>query len=169
MTGRRRSGVVARTGSGSRSFWWSRTVLTPPAIVALFVKNQINDTDRYVQTVKPLASNAAIQAYVAEDVSQQLFDRVDIKKLRQGRAARRADVLAGPLTSALQGFVRQAVERCSRPSSSRRSGSRRTASRTASWSMCSPVPTRRDHRERRTVTVTVDLSSVTKLVQERLE
>ena len=86
-------------------------MLTPFTIIAVFVKQQINDTGRYVQTVKPLASNPAIQAYVADEVSQQLFERVDIKKYVKDALPRRADVLAGPLTSALQGFVRQAAER----------------------------------------------------------
>jgi hypothetical protein len=86
-------------------------LLTPLSIIALFVKNEIGDTGRYVQTIKPLSSNPAIQAYVANDVSDELFARVDIKKYVKEALPRRADVLAGPLTSALQTFVQAAVLR----------------------------------------------------------
>jgi hypothetical protein len=87
------------------------TILTPLSIVALFLKNEVGSTDRYVQTVKPLSTNPAIQAYVADDVSQQLFERVDIERYVKDALPKRADPLAGPLTGALQTFVRTAVQK----------------------------------------------------------
>jgi hypothetical protein len=108
----------AATAKGPRThrFWIAvlliaGMLLTPLSILAVFVKGQINDTDRYVQTIRPLASNEAVRAYVAEEVSEQLFDRVDIKQYVNDALPKRADVLSGPLTAALQSFVRQAVER----------------------------------------------------------
>jgi hypothetical protein len=103
-------------GRKSHRFWVAlllliAMLLTPFTILAIFVKGQINDTGRYVSTVEPLAENPALQAYVAEDVSNQLFERVNIKEYVEDALPKRADALAGPLTSALQGFVRQAVER----------------------------------------------------------
>ena len=108
-----------RSGRRSHRFWVAillvvACLLTPLSIVALFVKNEIGDTGRYVQTVKPLSSNPAIQSYVADDVSQELFARVDIKKYVKEALPKRADVLSGPLTSALQTFVQAAVLRCHR-------------------------------------------------------
>lgn len=158
----------------SHHFWVAlllviATVLTPLTILAIFVKQQINDTDRYVSTVDPLASNAAIQAYVAEDVSQQLFERVDIKKYVKDALPSRADVLAGPLTSALQGFVRQAVERILQTDQFEQLWE--DANRVAHSQLVN-VLTGSDSG---TITanangaVTVDLSSVTKLVQQQLE
>jgi hypothetical protein len=107
---------VKPKGRRTHRFWVSLLlviglVLTPLTFVALFVKSQINDTDRYVQTIRPLADDPAIQAYVAEDVADALFERVDIKEYVEDALPKRADVLAGPLTAALQSFVRQAVER----------------------------------------------------------
>ncbi len=108
--------AAPKPGRRSHRFWVAillvvACLLTPLSIVALFVKNEIGDTGRYVQTVKPLSSNPAIQAYVADDVSQELFARVDIKKYVKEALPRRADVLSGPLTSALQTFVQAAVLR----------------------------------------------------------
>jgi len=175
-TGRGEGDAAAKKKTGRRShrFWIAillviATVLTPLTIVALFVKNQINDTDRYVQTVKPLASNPALQAYVAEDVSQQLFERVDIKKYVKDALPRRADVLAGPLTSALQGFVRQAVERVLATEQFQTLWIE--ANRVAHRQMVN-VLTGSDSGEITATAngaVTVDLSSVTTLVQQRLE
>ncbi len=84
-------------------------LLTPITIVALYVKNEIGNTSRYVQTVKPLASNAAIQSYVADKVSTQLFAQVDIAQYVKDALPDKAQPLAGPLTSALEGFVRTAT------------------------------------------------------------
>jgi hypothetical protein len=86
-------------------------LLTPVAIVAVFLKNQVSDTGRYVQNVKPLSSNEAIQSYVADNITTELFARVDINKYVKEALPERAQVLAGPLTTALQSFVREATFR----------------------------------------------------------
>ena len=109
-------GAKATSGRRSHHFWVAillvvACLLTPLSIIALFVKNEIGNTDRYVQTIKPLASNPAIQEYVADDVSEELFARVDIDKYVKEALPKRANVLAGPLTSALQTFVKAAVLR----------------------------------------------------------
>jgi hypothetical protein len=108
--------ATPKSARRSHRFWVAillvvACLLTPLSIIALFVKNEIGDTGRYVQTIKPLSSNPAIQAYVASDVSDELFARVDIKKYVKEALPKRADPLAGPLTSALQTFVQAAVLR----------------------------------------------------------
>jgi hypothetical protein len=87
------------------------TVLTPITIVALFVNTEVTDTSRYVQNVKPLASNPAIQAYVADDVTRRLFAQADVQQYVQDVLPERAQPLTGPLTSALENFVRQTTLR----------------------------------------------------------
>jgi len=86
-------------------------VLTPLAMVTLFVKSQVTDTSRYVQTVKPLASDPAVQAYIADTVTQQLFTQVDVESYVKDALPSRAEPLAGPLTSALKSFTREATLR----------------------------------------------------------
>lgn len=166
--------VNVKSGRRSHRFWVAilliiATVLTPLTIVALFVKQQINDTDRYVQTVKPLASNPAIQAYVAEDVANQLFERVDIKEYVEDALPKRADVLAGPLTSALQGFVRQAVERILATDQFQTVWIE--ANRIAHAQLVNILTGKKTGGVTATANgaVTVDLSEVTKLVQQQLE
>src|SRR3974377_126518 len=72
-------------------------VLTPLAMVTLFVKSQVTDTSRYVQTVKPLASDPAVQAYIADTVTQQLFTQVDVESYVKDALPSRPEPLAGPL------------------------------------------------------------------------
>ena len=51
------------------------------SLVARFTSSQIMDTDRYVATVAPLAGEPAVQAEIADQVTDQLFDRLDIEKI----------------------------------------------------------------------------------------
>ncbi|MCJ0906870.1 hypothetical protein [Rhodococcus sp. ARC_M6] len=47
------------------------------SVVALFVHTQVNDTDSYVETVAPLASDPAVQAAVADRLTEELTRRLD--------------------------------------------------------------------------------------------
>jgi hypothetical protein len=118
--------AVAGPGPGSRQRW--RTilavvlivvgcVLAPLAGVAVWARNQVTNTDRYVRTVAPLASDPAIQQAVADQITAQIFTYLDVQGLtnqtvdalaERGRPPRVADQLqglAGPLASGIQGFV----------------------------------------------------------------
>jgi hypothetical protein len=161
-------------GRRSHRFWVAvlmvlGLILTPISILALFVKNEITNTDRYVQTVKPLSSDPAIQSYVAEDVSKELFARVDIPRYVREALPKRAQPLAGPLTSALQGFVHEAVLRILQTDQFQQLWV--DANRVAHTQLVNVLT----GNENGTVTatsngaVTVDLSQVTKLVTERLQ
>ena len=121
---------MAGSGPGSRQRW--RTilavvlivvgcVLAPLAGVAVWARNQVTNTDRYVRTVAPLASDPAIQQAVADQITAQVFTYLDVQGLtnqavdglaEQGLPPRLADQLqgfAGPLASGIQGFVRTEV------------------------------------------------------------
>ena len=92
-------------------------VLTPLAGVAVWARNQVTNTDRYVRTVAPLASDPAIQQAVADQITAQIFTYLDVQGLTnqtvdalatRGLPPRAADQLrglAGPLASGIQGFV----------------------------------------------------------------
>ena len=86
-------------------------VLTPVSILALYLRDEIGDTGRYVQTVRPLSSSPAIQAYVADQITKELFARVDVNSYVKDALPERAQVLAAPLGGALQSFVRAATLR----------------------------------------------------------
>jgi len=121
---------VAGSGPAGRQRWRTIVavvlivvgcVLAPLAGVAVWARNQVTNTDRYVRTVAPLASDPAIQRAVADQITAQIFTYLDVQGLtnqtvdalaERGLRPRAADQLrglAGPLASGIQGFVRTEV------------------------------------------------------------
>jgi hypothetical protein len=99
---------------GSHRFWVAillmlGTLLTPLSLLAVYVKTQVTDTGRYLQTVKPLASDPAVQSYVAGQISSQLLAQVDIEKYVNRALPRSARAFDGPLTGALESFTQRAI------------------------------------------------------------
>ncbi|SOD72465.1 hypothetical protein SAMN05892883_1856 [Jatrophihabitans sp. GAS493] len=75
------------------------------SVPAIWSRNLVLNTDRYVQTMTPLASNPGIQAAVIKAVDQQFAENVDVKALLADVLPPRAAVLAGPLQSAANSLV----------------------------------------------------------------
>lgn len=98
-------------------------VLAPLSVVSVWASNQVSDTNRYVETVAPLAKDPAIQSAVASRVTQEVFRYVDIKGLtsdtlaalsRQGlppRAAASLQALEVPIVNGLEGFTRTEIRK----------------------------------------------------------
>ena len=96
-------------------------VLAPLSVVAVWARNQVTDTDRYLATVAPLARDPSIQDAIADQITAQVFTYVDVQGLttqavealaRQGLDPRLADQLrafAGPIANGVQGFTRDQV------------------------------------------------------------
>jgi hypothetical protein len=53
-------------------------VLAPLSVVAVWTRNQVTNTDRYVATVAPLASDPAIQKAIADQVTAQVLTYLDV-------------------------------------------------------------------------------------------
>jgi hypothetical protein len=86
-------------------------VLLPLAGLSVFVRNLVLDTDNYVDTVAPLAENEAIRDEVADRLTTRLFQRVDVAEEAKEVLPERAAFLAGPISSGVETFVRQAATR----------------------------------------------------------
>ncbi|WP_424892781.1 hypothetical protein [Streptomyces sp. XH2] len=98
-------------------------VLSPLAVVAAWANSQVSDTDRYVQTVAPLAKDPAVQKTVTDKLTTRVVDNVDIKGITDalGNAVAKAGappgivdkshLLAGPLKSALTTAVHNVVDK----------------------------------------------------------
>jgi hypothetical protein len=128
--GRHAEGRVAIAGRGSRQRWRTLVAallivlagaLAPSSVVAVWARNQVTNTDRYVQTVTPLASNPDIQNAIADQITAQIFTHIDIRGLTGqavdaladgGVSPQVADQLrafAGPIASGVQSFTRTQV------------------------------------------------------------
>ncbi len=96
-------------------------VLAPLSVVATWARDEIRDTERYVETVAPLADDPAVQDAVAARITQEIFDRLDVKALTQDAvdslterglnptAAVGLKALATPLANGVEGFVSDKV------------------------------------------------------------
>jgi hypothetical protein len=96
-------------------------ILAPLSVVAVWAKNQVTDTDRYVATVTPLASDPAIQNAVSDKITAEIFARLDVQQITNQAVdalaerglppliATQLHALSGPLSSGVQSFVRTEV------------------------------------------------------------
>lgn len=81
--------------------------------LSVFVRNQLLDTDRYVETVTPLADDPALQEAVTNRLTDEIINRVDVEGLvtsgltfleGQGLPPQLTS-LAGPITGGLRSFL----------------------------------------------------------------
>ncbi|WP_254897818.1 hypothetical protein [Kitasatospora sp. NA04385] len=93
-------------------------VLTPLGVVAAWSKSQVTDTDRFVATMAPLASDPAVQGALTDRVTTAVMQQLPITDLLNDAAPGDRPLLdaalgrLGPaLTSGLTGFVHDQVLR----------------------------------------------------------
>jgi len=96
-------------------------LLAPLSVVAVWTKNLVTDTDRYVTTVAPLARDPAIQNAVADKITAEIFTHLDVAGITNQAVDALADrglpplvatqlhALAGPLSTGVESFVRTEV------------------------------------------------------------
>jgi hypothetical protein len=80
-------------------------ILVPISGIAIWAHNQLTNTDRYVETVSPLAGNQDIQAAVATRVVNALFANVDVSKRIENALPARADFLGQPIANATKSYA----------------------------------------------------------------
>ena len=86
-------------------------MLVPLAGLSVWVRNLVLDTDNYVDTVAPLAENRAITDLVADRLTNRLFQQVDVRQEAQEVLPERAAFLAGPISSGVETFAKEAAKR----------------------------------------------------------
>jgi hypothetical protein len=98
-------------------------VLAPLSVVAIWTRNQVTNTDRYIATVSPLASDPAIQAAITDQITAQVFTYIDVQGLtsqavdalaERGLTPALADqlrALAVPIANGVESFTRSQVAR----------------------------------------------------------
>jgi hypothetical protein len=118
-------------GGQARRQWWRTSlavllivvacVLAPLSVVAVWTKNQVTNTDRYVRTMAPLASDPAIQNALANRITARIFASVDVKALtdqaidvlaKQGLPPARVAQLRSleePVANGVESFTRSQV------------------------------------------------------------
>jgi hypothetical protein len=109
------SGRWARTGRwvGACAILLVAALLGTLAVVAVYVRSEVLDTNTYVETVTPLAEDPAVQSAVAARLADELITRSDVAGLAE-EAARQLEArgapprlsdLVSPLISGLRSFL----------------------------------------------------------------
>lgn len=113
--------------SGHAGWRWTGAVvlllvaglLATASVAARYARNEILNTDTYVATVTPLASDPAVQNAVANRVSSEVIKEINVPKLINDLAAATgrpnadaiASAIAGPVNDAVESFVQETVLR----------------------------------------------------------
>ena len=94
-------------------------VLSVTSILAVFARNQLLNTDKYVATMAPLATDPVIQTAISNRISDEVLARVDLTGLAtqatdwlksQGAPAA-VSALIGPAVNGVESFVRDEVSK----------------------------------------------------------
>jgi hypothetical protein len=113
--------MPARSGRWARGGRWSAVtvlvviiaLLAPVTVLARYVRAQLLDTDRYVATVSPLASDPVVQDALAARITDTIFSYLDVQGLAQQGLDKLAELglpsqvtgLAEPISNAVEQFV----------------------------------------------------------------
>jgi hypothetical protein len=99
-------------------------LLAPLAVVSSWVDTQLSDTDRYVETVAPLAREPAVQAAIADGTAEALVTRLQIDRVLDQTieslvarldpppvVADQLRDLAGAMSGGIRSFVETRIDR----------------------------------------------------------
>jgi hypothetical protein len=86
-------------------------ILIPISGIAIWSHNQLTNTDRYVDTVSPLAENQDIQQAVATRVVNALFSQIDPAQRIENALPKRAQFLGEPIAAAMKTYATDVTEK----------------------------------------------------------
>ena len=122
---RLRAEAAARSHRGARAGRWVgacvlmvlASLVGLTSVAAVWLRSQVLDTGRYVETVAPLASDPAVQDAVAARLSDEIVTKLDIQalatqlvqSLEQRGAPQRVSELVPPLVSGIESFLNDKI------------------------------------------------------------
>jgi hypothetical protein len=123
--------TVALPHERRREGWWRPVVasiliilvviLAPLSVVARWAHDTVSDTDRYLETVGPLASDPAVQQAVIDRITTEIVTRLKVDDVTDQAidalterglpplASSSLQALSNPLSDAIEGFVEKQV------------------------------------------------------------
>jgi hypothetical protein len=86
-------------------------ILLPVTYVVTWTHNLVLNTDTFVSTVGPIASNPAVTAAISTEVTNEIFNSLNPEQIVKNALPPKASFLAGPVTNAAKGYVQQGVNK----------------------------------------------------------
>ncbi len=87
------------------------SILLPISVLTIWTRNQLLDTDRYVETVAPLAKDPTIQSAMTARISAKVAELLDVKSLAEEALPERAAFLAVPIAAGANNLIDTATKR----------------------------------------------------------
>jgi hypothetical protein len=81
------------------------------SVLLIWVRDQLLDTDTWVNTMAPVAASPAVQSAIANDVTNQIFEKGDVQTRVRDNLPPNAAFLAAPLTNQLRSFTTDAAKK----------------------------------------------------------
>ncbi len=81
-------------------------ILLPIAVTGAWVRGNIMDSDGFVNTLGPLASEPAVQQAIADSLTEQIFEVLVLEETLQGAFPDRLGFLAAPVVNQLEEWTR---------------------------------------------------------------
>jgi len=84
-------------------------ILLPLAVLTVWSRETIFDTNQYVETVAPLADNEDIQEAITFRVTEAIAEAADFRTIAEDALPANASILAGPIESGAKSLIQQVV------------------------------------------------------------
>lgn len=78
--------------------------------VSSWVKNTVLDTDTFVATLEPLIEQPEVQDAIQVEISNQLFENVDVEESLEEVLPEQTKFLAGPLSGQIESFANSQIK-----------------------------------------------------------
>jgi hypothetical protein len=83
------------------------SLLLPVAGLSFWARNMLLDTDRYLDTVEPLSTDPAVQAALADRLSEVVVDVLDVQTRAAEALPAQASFLAAPIAAGMERVVNE--------------------------------------------------------------
>ena len=84
-------------------------ILLPFAVLTVWSRESIFDTNQYVETVAPLAQNEDIQEAITFRLTETIAEAADFRSIAEDALPPNASILAGPIESGAKSLIQQVV------------------------------------------------------------
>ncbi len=85
--------------------------LTGAALISMWTRATVLNTDRYVKTMAPIGESAAVQKAVADKLEARITGAIDFNALAREVLPDRADVLAPAIATGAESAIREGLDR----------------------------------------------------------